>query len=238
MRGLTILLPTLDEEDALLGVLEEIPVATLEQQGWFVEVLVVDGGSVDGTVQIAQDFGCEVILQTAQSGKGAGMRMAFEKFITSKNSALVMIDADGTYSPKDIPRLLAKLKHYDVVMGSRLRGEISEGAMTRLNYIGNHLLTWLAVSLYGVPITDLCTGAWAFRRESIEQMNLNSIRFEIEAEMFANCSNTGLRITQVPIRYDKRIGEAKLGSVRDGASIFRKLIVRKYFPFPHNDNNT
>lgn len=238
MRGLTILLPTLDEEGALPGVLAQIPYSKLQEDGWNAKILVVDGGSKDDTVNIAMAADVEIIHQTRQFGKGAGIRLAFREFLKSDSEALVMIDADGTYSPLDIPRLLAKLSHYDIVMGSRLKGIIEKGAMNRLNYIGNHILTWLAVVLYGEAITDLCTGSWAFNKEAIERMNLNSIRFEIEAEMFANCANRGLKIGQVPIRYANRIGEVKLGSVRDGVSIFRKLIVRKFFPYPIENQQT
>ena len=63
-------------------------------------------------------------------------------------------------------------------------------------------------------------------------MNLNSMDFEIEAEMYAQCAITGIPLANVPISYSARVGEAKLGSLRDGSSILRKLLVRKLFPLP------
>lgn len=230
MSRVTILLPTLDEEGALGGVLDDIPVEKLKDSGWQHRVLVVDGGSEDSTLSIARQRECEIIEQTVEWGKGSGLRMAFEHFLQSGDEAMVMIDADGTYDPADITRLLAELDSCDLVMGSRLRGDIEPGAMSRVNYLGNHVLTWMAVLLYGEPVSDLCTGAWAFRRSVIERMRLNSVRFEIEAEMFATCAHAGFHFGHVPISYRKRIGEPKLGSARDGASILRKLLIRRFFP--------
>ena len=63
-------------------------------------------------------------------------------------------------------------------------------------------------------------------------MNLNSMDFEIEAEMYAQCAITGIPLANIPISYSARIGEAKLGSLRDGSSILRKLLIRKLFPLP------
>ncbi|MEE2812515.1 MAG: hypothetical protein VX627_05775, partial [Candidatus Thermoplasmatota archaeon] len=81
---------------------------------------------------------------------------------------------------------------------------------------------------------DICTGYWAFKREAIKKMQLNSKSFEIEAEMFTSCANEGLRMGEVPISYAARIGESKLGSVGDGVKILRKLLVRRFFPRPVN----
>ncbi len=233
-KHFTLLLPALDEEDALPDLFAEIPFEELESKGWFCNVLLVDGGSKDSTREIAKNLGCEVIEQGPEKGKGAGMRIAFEHFIKTDSNALVMIDADGTYSPNDICKLLDNLEGNDVVIGSRLKGKIENGAMTRFNFIGNHVLSWFATILYGKYTSDLCSGAWAFKRNAIEVMRLNSVRFEIEAEMFANCAIADLDVGFVPIIYRRRIGEPKLGSVRDGASIFRKLIIRRVLPVSIN----
>ena len=128
--------------------------------------------------------------------------------------------------------MLKALEKADVAVGDRLKGAMDPDAMTRVNYFGNHLLTWSAVALYGVPMPDLCTGYWAFNRRSIQALKLNSMRFEIEAEMYTSCVLEHLEIAQIPIRYSKRLGEAKLGSVKDGWNILRKLLVRRIFKTP------
>jgi len=236
VRRLFIMLPTLDEADAVAQVIKAIPLAKLTTAGYDTKIVVIDGGSTDGTQEIAMELGCEVISQSGK-GKGAGMRQGFKEFQCGDCDTLVMLDADGTYDPAEIPILLRSLRKHDLVIGNRLNGEIADGAMTKLNWIGNHLLTWFAVSLYGVRINDLCTGYWAFTRKAIDRLQLNSMRFEIEAEMYTSAVRRKLSIGQVPISYQRRKGFAKLGSVKDGTSIARKLIIRRIFPVPIEEIN-
>lgn len=167
-----------------------------------------------------------------EEAKGVAMRQGFSAFLQSGDDALVMLDADGTYHPEEMIRMLKALEKADVAVGDRLKGAMDPDAMTRVNYFGNHLLTWCAVALYGVPMHDLCSGYWAFTRRSIRTLKLNSMRFEIEAEMYTSCVLEHLEITHIPIRYSKRLGEAKLGSVKDGWNILRKLLVRRIFKTP------
>jgi len=232
--GVTILLPTLDEVNALPDLIERMPREELRQAGYEPHILVADGRSTDGTQEMARSLGCEVIEQRGGRGKGIGLRQAFDHFLRSGDERLVMLDADGTYYPEDALRLLDHLNETksDIVMGSRLRGWIEPGALGRVNYIGNHLLTWTAVALHGTFVSDLCTGYWAYKRDAIAKLQLNSVSFEIEAEMYASACHRGLKISEVPIHYDLRIGETKLGSVDDGVRIFRKLLVRRLFPKP------
>lgn len=235
-KGLTILLPTYNEVDALPMVVESLPIEALKAAGWTPRIVVADGRSTDGTQEQAADLGVELIVQGPASGKGFGMREGFARFLAHNDDVLVMLDADGTYAPDEMLRLLQHLEHgeYDVVIGSRLRGKIEPGAMSRLNWIGNHILTWCAVALYRIFISDVCTGYWAFRRSAIQKMSLNSTAFEIEAEMYTACASEGLRMSEVPISYAPRIGESKLGSIGDGVRILRKLLVRRMFPRPVN----
>ena len=235
-RGLTILLPTYNEVDALPMVINGLPLDALRAAGWEPRIVVADGRSTDGTQQTAADLNLELIVQGPAAGKGFGMREGFARFLAHHDDVLVMLDADGTYAPNEMLRLLQHLEKgsYDVVIGSRLRGDIQRGAMSRLNWIGNHILTWFAVALYQVFISDVCTGYWAFRRTAIQKMSLNSTEFEIEAEMYTACATEGLRMSEVPISYAPRIGESKLGSIGDGVRILRKLLVRRMFPRPVN----
>ena len=236
MARVTVLLPTLNEARALPAVAEQMPLDVLRAAGHDVRVLVVDGRSTDGTQSIALGHGYAVLEQTGPKGKGFGIRQAFLHFLESSDDLLVMLDADGTYDPRDIPRIVKMLDaEYDVVIGTRLRGRIDNGAMSRLNYVGNHLLTWLAVVLYRKNLSDLCTGYWGFQRQVVEEMRLNSVNFEIEAEMYTACAHNGFRFGEIPIHYANRIGEPKLGSIHDGARILRKLLVRRFIRQPIHD---
>ena len=148
-RGITILLPTFNEVDALPGVVEALPLKELKAAGWTPRIVVADGRSTDGTQELVTKMGLELIVQGPPAGKGFGMREAFARFLTHDDDVLVMLDADGTYAPKDMLRLIQHLERgeYDVVIGSRLRGNIQPGAMSRINWIGNHILTWCSRSV-------------------------------------------------------------------------------------------
>ena len=234
MPNLFIMLPTLDEEMALADVYNRIPFKRLEKKGYNTRVTIVDGGSKDKTLRIAHDLDCEIIQQWGE-GKGAGIRQAFKKFLESDSDILVMLDSDGTYHPEEIPMLISAIPKNGIAIGDRLRGKLEPNAMTSVNWIGNQLLTWLAVALHGKPINDLCSGFWAFSRAAVEKMKLNSMRFEIEAEMYTSSAYLDIPMEHIPITYSKRKGEAKLGSIKDGTSIARKLIIRRIFPTPHEE---
>ena len=231
MKRVMVLLPTLDEAEGIAEVVPRIPTSKLNTMGWQTEALVVDGGSDDGTIALAESLGCSTVRQHGK-GKGAAMRHGFSLFLKGDYDCLVMLDADGTYHPEEIPHFLKALGNCDVVVGDRLKGKMDPDAMTRTNYFGNHILTWCAVALYGVPMNDLCSGYWAFTRRSIGLLKLNSMRFEIEAEMYTSCALEELEMTHIPISYSKRLGDAKLGSIKDGWNILRKLMVRRIFRAP------
>lgn len=228
------MLPTLDEEEAISEVYSRIPFEKLNRLGFDSRVVVVDGGSSDDTTKIAEELGCEVLTQWGE-GKGAGIRQAFKAFLKNEDDFLVMLDSDGTYHPEEIPKLISAIPESGIAIGDRLHGNLQQDAMTSTNWIGNQLLTWLAVALHGKQINDLCSGFWAFSRGAIQRLKLNSMRFEIEAEMYTSCAYQNIPLRHVPISYSKRLGEAKLGSIKDGTSIARKLIIRRIFPTPHEE---
>jgi dolichol-phosphate mannosyltransferase len=231
---ITILLPTLNEEENIKSVIEDLPIPVLRSKGYHVNIMVVDGKSTDRTKEIAENLGAHVITQNGK-GKGDGVRTAFSHADTD---FLFMLDADGTYPSNYITEMLDLLENgYDVVMGSRLDGQIQTGAMTRTNYFGNKMLTLLANTLYGTKISDVCTGLWGFNRKVIKNIDLNSNHFEIEAEMFATCVKKKYKITEIPIQY-KRRGESqpKLTPLC-AMGIARKLIARKFVSMQEGPEN-
>ena len=231
MKRLMILLPVLNEAEGLEAVLKRIPHQSLGEIGWEPDVVIIDGKSTDNSQQIGLDAGCTVLVQPSR-GKGEAVRLGFDYAIRQQYDALVMFDADQTYDPQDMIRMLKRLNQGRVVVGNRLSTLLAVDAMSPTNWIGNHLLTMSAVLLHGTEIHDVCSGYWLFHRDALLQMNLNSMDFEIEAEMYAQCAISGIPLVNIPISYQSRVGEAKLGSLRDGSAILRKLLVRKLFPLP------
>jgi glycosyltransferase involved in cell wall biosynthesis len=220
-----IVIPALNEVSTIGQVLDEIPLGELRRMGYEPRILVVDNGSSDGTRHIALEKGAEVIDEPRR-GKGMAMRSAF-RYVSA--DFVFMLDGDATYPPSHIPGMLHVLEDgRDVVIGSRLAGTRAPGSISRLNVIGNHLLTWLARTLYGVKTSDLCTGYWGFRGEALSKLQLSAQGFNLEAEFFAEVARNRLRLGELPIHYRRRPTPTKLRSLRDGARIVRTLLRKRF----------
>jgi len=224
-KEVAIIFPALNEEETIGKIIDEVPAAEIEGKGYRVDIIVVDNGSTDKTREIAEARGARVITEPRR-GKGRAMRTAFE----SVNADFVfMLDADFTYPATYIPRTLELLEGgYDVVLGSRLKGQMEEGAMRKLNLVGNHLLALMANILYGTRISDLCTGYWGLRGEVVKSLNLDAVGFELEANLLIESGKKAYRIGELPIHYRRRPTPTKLRSLRTGFRIGRTLIRKRF----------
>ena len=161
-KEVCIILPALNEAETIGLVIDEIPKERLREIGYGVEVLVVDNNSTDRTGQIAREKGARVIVEPMR-GKGRAITTAFKSI---SGDFIFILDADYTYPATYILEMLELLEGgYDVVLGSRLKGHMAKGAMTKFNLVGNYLLGLLANILCGTRISDLCTGCWALREQ-------------------------------------------------------------------------
>ncbi len=229
-----VLLPALNEEQSVGRVIDRIPTERLRSLGYDTAVWVVDGQSVDKTMEVARARGASTFVQTG-NGKGNGMRQALSHLLTRPPSGtapgsrfFVMLDADGTYPAEEIPRFVEALESgEDVVLGSRLRGSIQAGAMTRVNFLGNRILSGLASFLYRIPVTDVCTGMWGFREYAFRGAGLAANGFDFEADLFASACERGVRVTELPIAYGCRMDEPKLIPLRTGIVIAWRLLMRR-----------
>lgn len=225
MKEVSIIFPALNEEETIGKIIDEVPIEEIEGRGYRAEIIVVDNGSTDKTREIAEAKGARVITEPNR-GKGRAMRTAFEAV---SGDFVFMIDADFTYPATYVPRMLELLEGgCDVVLGSRLKGQREEGAMSRLNMVGNHLLALLANLLYGTRVSDPCTGYWGFRGEVPKSLKLDAVGFELEANMLAEIARKGYRIAELPILYRRRPNQAKLGSLKDGFKIGLTLIRKRF----------
>jgi len=221
--SLSILLPALNEENGVEAVMKRIPRSILKRNGLSFCVYLLDGQSTDQTRAVATKFGAEVFVQTGR-GKGS----AFREFVPKiKEDFAVLLDSDGTYPPEAIPELVEALSDKSpVVLGSRLRGSIGEGAMSGVNYVRNLLLSRFASILFETPISDVCSGMWAFVSDSLKSLGLTANGFDLEADIFAECALRHIPILEVPIRYDRRIGEPKL-RLKEGFRIALALLKKR-----------
>lgn len=210
----TFVLPAKDEAKAIGKVLAGLPTETLELMGIDSEKVVLDGDSHDATRDIVYGHGGTTVFFGDGEGKARALREARDEF---NGDYILMLDADGTYAPDGIPRILARLAQdeADVVMGRRV---IQPGAMSLTHRLGNRALSGMARLLYGGPCPDLCTGMWGFQAHALDSLPLEATGFELEAEMFAQASRLGLRIDHVPIDYLPRLGSSSI-TTRDGLRI-------------------
>jgi glycosyltransferase involved in cell wall biosynthesis len=224
-KDVCVILPALNEEESIGKVIDEIPGEEINRRGYKYRVIVVDNGSIDKTGEISRGKGAEVIVEPLR-GKGRALRTAFKR---CSGDFIFIIDSDYTYPATHIPEMLEKLENgYDVVMGSRLKGKMNRGAMSKLNQVGNRLLALMTNILYGTNISDPCTGCWGMKGEVVNGLELNAVGFEIEVDMLAQIARDGHRITEIPIEYRRRETPPKLRSLRDGFRI-GKMLLRKRF---------
>lgn len=219
---ISIVMPTMDEEAGITECIEKskLALAELELPG---EIIVSDS-STDSTPEIARDMGVTVVTPD-KKGYGSAYRYAFER---SKGDFIVMGDADTTYDFEELPRLLRLLQenNADIVMGSRLEGEILPGSMPPLHqYIGNPALTRFLNTFYDVEVSDAHSGFRVFTREALGELDLQSDGMEFASEMIMDAGEKGLKIVELPITYHPREGEATLESFEDGWRHIRFMLV-------------
>lgn len=219
---LSVVMPTLNEEH---GVGECITRAknAIAELGVTAEIILSDS-STDRTPEIGRDMGA-TILEPDGKGYGYAYRYAFER---ARGEYIVMGDADTTYDFEQIPRLLRHLQEEDadMVMGSRLDGEIKSGAMPPLHqYIGNPLLTRFLNGFYGAGVSDAHSGFRIFTREAYDTMGVETNGMEFASEMIMQAGAEDLEIVEVPIVYHEREGEETLESFKDGWRHVRFMLV-------------
>lgn len=212
-----VLLPTMDEVETVARVVEAFRDVGTE------EVLVIDGGSTDGTRAAAQEAGARVVEQSGR-GKGQAVREAVRDHVDA--TYVVMADADATYDADDVDAMLEPLfaGEADHVIGNRF-ADMRPGAMTRLNRIGNRVINLAFRAIHGEGYRDILSGYRAFTRESFLRLHLTADGFGIETEMAVECVKNEVSVAVVSITYRERPGGSatNLHPIRDGGVIFLEL---------------
>lgn len=191
----TVVIPTLNEAEAIGRVIEEV-----RREGYR-NILIVDGYSSDGTVEIARRLGVKVVFQRGR-GKAGAIRTALEHVNTQY---MVVMDGDYTYDPRDIRRLLAYAPEFDEVIGLRM----DRGNIPWLHRLGNRIISFTLTLLTGRRLYDPCSGMYLLRTDKVRGLELSSGGFDIEAEIATQMCLYG-RVTEVPISYRRRLGRKKL----------------------------
>jgi glycosyltransferase involved in cell wall biosynthesis len=220
---ISVVIPTKNEARNIPWVLERIP-------AWVDEVVLVDGQSIDGTIEAAKRVRPDiVVVEQLSRGKGLALQAGFA---AATGDIIVMLDADGSMHPGEIDRYVALLASgFDFVKGSRFMAGASSVDITWLRRIGNNALLYLTNAIYGTRFTDLCYGYCAFRREFLDRLALTAAGFEIESQLIARACINALRITEVPsLELSRRHGQSNLRAFRDGRRVLWTLLKEAYRP--------
>lgn len=206
MEEVTVVIPTLNEAEAIVKVIEELKAVGVTR------ILVVDGGSTDGTAELAERAGARVVRQEGR-GKADAVRTALRLVETPY---VVVMDGDFTYPAEYVPMLVKKVREgYDEVIGARV--ETEPGAQSPVFALGNRILTWWFNLVFGTRLSDVLSGMYALRRDSVSDALFAMRGFSVEVELAAHVASAG-EVAEIPIRYRRRLGRKKLG-VRHGVKI-------------------
>ena len=214
-----LIIPALNEAQALRQVLEEVP------PGVFGEIIVVDNGSTDDTAEVARNAGARVVFERRR-GYGSAC-LAGISALPREADVVVFMDADGSDLPSDAEALIEPIvqDRADLVIGSRELGASEPGSLSLHQRLGNRLAVWLVLLLFGRRYTDL--GPFrAIRRSALERLAMRDTNFGWTIEMQVKAVQRGLRIVEAPVAYrNRRAGQSKIsGSVIGSAAAGAKIL--------------
>jgi len=219
----SVVLPTLNEADNLPHVFERMPRDLFE-------VILVDGNSTDGTVDVARDLWPSVVA-IKQTGKGKGNALA-SGFWAARGDIIVMLDGDGSTDPAEIPRFVAALlAGADFAKGSRFIAGGGTADITLIRHIGNWALAKIVNQIWGGQYSDLCYGYNAFWRRFLPFVTPDCDGFEVETLMNIRAARAHLRIHEVPsFEHHRRHGTSNLSARRDGLRVLRTIVAERVRP--------
>jgi glycosyltransferase involved in cell wall biosynthesis len=213
----SFVIPTLNEAKNLRSLLPRIP-------DWVHEVIIVDGRSTDGTVEVARQLRRDArIVLEPRPGKGVALRAGFN---AAAGEIIVMMDADGSMAPEEAILFIgALMSGADLVKGSLFMQGAGSEDISIVRRFGNWSLTQLVRLLYGCSFSDLCYGYVAFWRKHVDTLHCDCDGFEIETLINVRALKSRLKIVEVASFEAPRIsGESNLRAVRDGIRVLKTIL--------------
>jgi glycosyltransferase involved in cell wall biosynthesis len=214
--GIAVIIPALNEAESIAAVVHELPRDVVDR------VIVADGGSTDGTPDLARHAGADVIA----AGRGYGHACLAGAEAADSADILVFMDGDGADDPAAIAAMVAAIRagDCDFVIASRTRGKREPGSMAWHQTLAGFIAGWLTRIFYGVRYTDMCAFR-AIRRDTLLRLGMRELTYGWNLEMQMRVARAGLRVREVPVGYRRRLGgESKVagslrGSIRAGLNI-------------------
>ncbi len=228
----SVIMPTLNEAENLPLVLPYFPM------NWVDEVILVDGRSEDGTVEIARKLmpSIKVVLEK-RKGKGTAIQAGYD---AATSDILIVLDADGSHDPREIPRyVVALMEGADFIKGSRFAPGGGTTDMPRYRRWGNGAFVIMVNALFGSTFTDLCYGYHAFWKYCLDSIELPKANgFEIDTVLYVGALRKRLRIMEVPSFEGFRFyGVGKLRTIPDGLRVLEihfERVLEIHFPLQGN----
>jgi glycosyltransferase involved in cell wall biosynthesis len=213
----SFVVPTLNEATNLPWLLPRIP-------SWAHEVIIVDGRSTDGTIDVARQLRSDVrIVMEPRRGKGAALRAGFR---AATGDVIIMLDADGSMAPEEAVVFIgALISGADVVKGSRFIQGAGSSDITFSRSLGNWGLTQIVRMLYGCSFSDLCYGYMAFWTKHVDSLRCDCDGFEIETLINIRALKSKLKIVEVASFEVPRInGVSNLRAIPDGIRVLKTIL--------------
>jgi glycosyltransferase involved in cell wall biosynthesis len=226
----SVIVPAFNEVATIDRVLFDT-MSVMDSTGLAYEIIVVDDGSTDSTLQRVTNHKVRTLSNGTNHGKGYSMRRGFAE---AHGDIIITMDSDGAHDPKEIPALIAHiLNGADMVSGSRFLGE-GKHFTRKINAIGNFLINMTIMLLTRKRITDSQTGFRAFSNKFLKAVTLESHGFEIEAEITVKGLKNGFTFKEVPIYCSPRkYSASRLNILSDSIKIFRTILKSNLTKKPH-----
>ncbi|MBV9943718.1 MAG: glycosyltransferase family 2 protein [Solirubrobacterales bacterium] len=219
---ISVVIPTLNEAANLPHVFERLPFEEL------FEIILVDGHSSDDTIEIARQL-YPPIRVVLQDGKGKGNALACG-FAAARGDIIVMLDADGSTDPREIPAYVdALFAGADFAKGSRFMDGGGSVDITPLRRQGNRFLNGTVNALFGTRYSDLCYGYNAFWSDVRPTLNVDCAGFEVETLINVRVAKAGLNVAEIPsVEHERIHGVSKLHPIRDGLRVLRTILKERF----------
>ena len=210
-----VMIPTYNESESIEALLEGIISLSIDS----LHIVVVDDNSPDRTADIVSRFSkkhpaVKLLLRTSSKGRGSAGKAGFQYCLDNGADIVVEMDADLSHNPRDIPKLLEAIKEADLVLGSRLVPGGRDGRPSAVRRIITVMANFYIRVILGLKVKDCNSGYRCFRRNVLEEINVNKIESkgpDIVQEVLYKAHLKGFRIKEVPITLiDRSLGTSKL----------------------------
>lgn len=219
MSAVSVVIPALNEEEPIVGVVREVAATNVP-----VEIIVVDNDSTDRTAQRAREAGARVVKAPHGYGRACAAGVAA---LRPDCDIVVFLDGDGSDCPEFITQLVGPIAAgtHDFVIGSRTRGQREAGSMNFQQVLSGRIAGAVLRWLYGVRYTDMCPFR-AIRRDALERLGMREQTYGWNLEMQMKAARAGLRILELPVNHRRRAGgESKVSGTLRGTFVAGARII-------------